>query len=92
MKGPTPFRYCQVTCTSYVNLGFDVILSILPVHRKRCYNNPSLYLLGFKHLTPNDLYRRRAVRPLKIKITVKTLCKQSCAEGFNSDVKGLRKA
>jgi hypothetical protein len=40
--------------------------------------------------TPNDLQRRRAVSPLKIKIPSQNLSRQRCAEGFNSGVKWLR--
>jgi hypothetical protein len=40
-------------------------------------------------LTPNDLQRRRAVRPLKIEIPNKSLGRQRCAEKFNSGVEGL---
>jgi hypothetical protein len=38
-------------------------------------------------LTPNDLQRRRAVSPLKIKIPSKK--SWGCEEGFNSIVEGL---
>jgi hypothetical protein len=41
---------------------------------------------------PNDLQRRRAVNPLKIKIPSKKFGMQRCAEGFNSGVKGLNKS
>jgi hypothetical protein len=37
---------------------------------------------------PNDLQRRRAVSPLKIKN--KNLRTQRCADGFNSGVKGIQ--
>jgi hypothetical protein len=40
-------------------------------------------------LTPNDLYRRRTVNSLNIKISSKKLGRQQCAEGFNSGVKRL---
>jgi hypothetical protein len=41
-----------------------------------------------KLLTPNGLYKRRAVSPLKIKSPVINLGMQRCAEGFNFGVKG----
>jgi hypothetical protein len=43
----------------------------------------------FNPLTPNDLERRRAVSPLKIKIPSKNLGMQRCPDGFNSGVKVL---
>jgi hypothetical protein len=45
--------------------------------------------LLFNLSTPNDLQRRRAVTPSKIKIPVKNLGRQRCAEVFNSGVKVL---
>jgi hypothetical protein len=41
---------------------------------------------SFNPLTPNDLQRRRAVSPLKIKIPSKNLGSLLCAERFNSGV------
>jgi hypothetical protein len=45
--------------------------------------------LVINSLTPNDLHRRRAVGPLKIKIPSQKSGRQRCAVGFNSGVKGL---
>src|SRR5215510_5517993 len=43
----------------------------------------------FNPLIPNELRRRRTVRPLKIKIPSKNLGRQRCAEGFNFVAKRL---
>src|SRR5215469_14607780 len=43
----------------------------------------------FNPLIPNKLRRRRAVRPLKIKIRSKNLGRQRCTEGFNFVAKRL---
>jgi hypothetical protein len=51
-----------------------------------------LVSLCFNPFTPNDLKRRRALSPLKIKIPNKNLGRQRYAEGFigNSVVKELK--
>src|SRR5215469_11549560 len=46
----------------------------------------------FNPLIPNELQRRHAVRPLKIKIPSKNLSSQCCAEGFNFVAKMLNKS
>src|SRR5215467_7169353 len=43
----------------------------------------------FNPLIPNELRRRCAVRPLKIKIPSKNLGRQRCTEGFNFVAKRL---
>ena len=43
----------------------------------------------FNPLIPNELQRRHAVRPLKIKIPSKNLSSQRFAEGFNLVAKRL---
>jgi hypothetical protein len=47
-------------------------------------------MFSLKPLTPNDLQRRRAVNPLKIKIPVKISADSVAQRGFNSGVKGLK--
>src|SRR5215468_3730048 len=45
----------------------------------------------FNPLIPNELRRRRAVRPFKIKISSKNLGRQLCTEGFNFVAKRLKR-
>src|SRR5215510_10345883 len=45
---------------------------------------------AFNPLIPNELQRRRTVRPLKIKILSKNLSRQRCVEGFNFVAKRLK--
>jgi hypothetical protein len=58
-----------------------------PVTTCHVTSNTFAFTKGFlliNPLTPNDLQRRRAVRPLKIKTPVQNLGMQHCTEGFNS--------
>ena len=99
------FSKYLVTLTSCVSLGcrwltLDLLYHleyVRPTYRT-AYKLPlgsSVLHLGqpqpqpFNPLIPNELRRRRAVRPLNIKIPSKNLGRQRCAEGFNFVAKRL---
>src|SRR5215475_5721608 len=76
---------------------FNPLEHMRPIYRK-AYKLPlasSVLHLGqpqpqpFNPLIPNELRRRRAVRPLQIKIPSKNLGRQRCTEGFNFVAKRL---
>src|SRR5215469_16668328 len=76
---PKPLEYVRPTYrTTY---KFPLVSSVL--HLGQPQPQP------FNPLIPNELRRRRAVRPLKIKIPSKKLGRQRCTDGFNFVAKRL---
>src|SRR5215510_3938100 len=85
------------TNTPIINSVYKPLEYVRPIYRT-AYKLPlgsSVLHLGqpqpqpFNPLIPNELRRRRAVRPLIIKIPSKDLGRQRCAEGFNFVAKRL---
>src|SRR5215510_5731441 len=85
------------TNTPIINSVYKPLEYVRPIYRT-AYKLPlgsSVLHLGqpqfqpFNPLILNELRRRHAVRPLKIKILSKNLGRQRCAEGFNFVTKRL---
>jgi hypothetical protein len=78
----------QIQCWQYNDLFFFIIKQIFKISKFSDIIHIT-YSALLNPLTPNNIKRRRAVSPLKIKTSVNNLGRQRCAEEFNSGVKRL---